>query len=66
MAKKNIINKESEKFLEIYLNNPSPTGFESSGQKIWLDYVKPYIHDYFVDTYGTRFTFFVIATRLIF
>ena len=53
MAKKNIINKESEKFLEIYLNNPSPTGFESSGQKIWLDYIKPYIHDYFVDTYGT-------------
>tara|TARA_B100000214_G_scaffold108933_1_gene76854 strand:+ start:3244 stop:4332 length:1089 start_codon:yes stop_codon:yes gene_type:complete len=53
MAKKNIINKESEKFLEIYLNNPSPTGFESSGQKIWLDYIKPYINDYFVDTYGT-------------
>ena len=53
MAKKNIINKKSEKFLEIYLNNPSPTGFESSGQKIWLDYIKPYIHDYFVDTYGT-------------
>ena len=53
MNKKNIINKESEKFLEIYLNNPSPTGFESGGQKIWLDYINPYIDDYFVDTYGT-------------
>ena len=31
----------------------SPTGFESSGQKIWLNYIKPYIDDYFVDTYGT-------------
>ena len=53
MAKKNIITKESEKFLENYLNNPSPTGFESEGQKLWLDYIKPYIDDYFVDTYGT-------------
>jgi len=35
------------------LNNPSPTGFESSGQKIWLDYIKPYIDTHIVDTYGT-------------
>ena len=53
MAKKNIITKDSEKFLENYLNNPSPTGFESEGQKLWLDYIKPYIDEYFVDTYGT-------------
>jgi putative aminopeptidase FrvX len=45
--------KESKKFLEQYLNNTSPTGFESSGQKIWLDYLKPYIDDYIIDTYGT-------------
>ncbi|MBL7811850.1 MAG: M20/M25/M40 family metallo-hydrolase [Bacteroidetes bacterium] len=45
--------KESKKFLEKYLNNVSPTGFESSGQKIWLDYLKPYIQDQMVDTYGT-------------
>ena len=53
MKKNNIINKKSEKFLEKYLNNPSPTGFESSGQKIWLDYIKPYIDTHFIDTYGT-------------
>ena len=29
--KKNIINKKSEEFLTEYLNNPSPTGFESAG-----------------------------------
>ncbi len=40
-------------FLYDYLNNASPTGFESSGQKIWLDYIKPYIDEQIVDTYGT-------------
>ncbi len=45
--------KESKKFLENYLNNASPTGFESSGQKLWLDYLKPYIDETIVDTYGT-------------
>ncbi len=40
-------------FMERYLNNASPTGFESSGQKIWLDYIRPYIDDYWVDTYGS-------------
>lgn len=45
--------QESFDFLQKYLNNPSPTGFEKEGQKIWLDYIKPYIDEYFVDTYGT-------------
>ena len=53
MAKKKIITKNSEAFLKKYLNNPSPTGFESSGQKIWLEYIRPYIDEHFVDTYGT-------------
>jgi putative aminopeptidase FrvX len=54
MAKtKTILNEHSHKFLHHYLNNSSPTGFESSGQKIWLNYIKPYIDEYFVDTYGT-------------
>ena len=35
------------------MNNASPTGFEQSGQQIWLDYMKPYINDYIVDVYGT-------------
>ena len=34
---------KNEKFLKEYLNNPSPTGFEASGQKIWLDYIRPYV-----------------------
>ena len=44
---------ESFDFLQTYLNNSSPTGFEKEGQKLWLDYIKPYIDSYFVDTYGT-------------
>lgn len=50
---KKIINDNSLKFLESYINNPSPTGFESGGQQLWLDYVKPYIDEYFTDNYGT-------------
>ena len=46
-------NDKSFQFLEKYLNNASPTGFEAEGQKLWLEYLKPYIDDYFVDTYGT-------------
>jgi putative aminopeptidase FrvX len=50
---KKIINKKSEQFLENYLNNASPTGFETSGQQMWLDYLKPYIDDYITDAYGS-------------
>ncbi|MFN6944562.1 MAG: M42 family metallopeptidase [Cytophagaceae bacterium] len=47
------MNEKSLKFLEEYLNNASPTGFETNGQKLWLKYMKPYIDQYFTDTYGT-------------
>ncbi|RIJ42912.1 M42 family metallopeptidase [Pontibacter oryzae] len=45
--------QESFDFLQKYLNNSAPTGFEVEGQKLWLEYIKPYIDEYFVDTYGT-------------
>lgn len=47
------ISEASKAFLYQYLNNASPTGFEVEGQKIWLEYIKPYIHEYQVDNYGT-------------
>jgi putative aminopeptidase FrvX len=54
MAKKSEkASNSSEQFLYQYLNNASPTGFESSGQQIWLDYLRPYIDEYQVDTYGS-------------
>ncbi len=49
------MDKKSQDFLYKYLNNPSPTGFESEGQKIWLDYVSPYVDSHYVDTYGSVF-----------
>lgn len=48
-----VVTPESLQFLEAYINNPSPTGFEWSGQRMWLDYLKPYVDDSFTDHYGT-------------
>jgi putative aminopeptidase FrvX len=53
MAKKELLNKKSMDFLETYLNNASPTGYEWEGQKIWMDYLKPYVDEFITDTYGT-------------
>ena len=50
---KSILDAASQTFLYKYLNNPSPTGFESAGQKIWLNYLRPFVDETFVDTYGT-------------
>ena len=48
-----IVNEKSLKFLEAYINNAAPTGFESPGQQMWLDYIRPYVDTHIVDTYGT-------------
>ena len=48
-----ILNKKSISFLEKYLNNAAPTGYEWEGQKIWMDYLKPYVDTFITDTYGT-------------
>lgn len=53
MADSQLLNSNSMEFLKNYLNNASPTGFESAGQKLWLDYLNPYIDDYISDTYGS-------------
>lgn len=50
-----IITPKSETFLRSYLNNASPTGFEAEGQKLWLEYMKPYVHDWKLDNYGTAY-----------
>ncbi len=48
-----VLNDKSIQFLEEYLNNAAPTGYESSGQKIWMDYLRPYVDTFITDTYGT-------------
>lgn len=53
MSSKSILKESSLTFLEEYLNNASPTGFEAEGQKIWMNYLKPYVDTFITDTYGT-------------
>ncbi len=48
-----VVTAASVKFFEKYINNPSPTGFEWQGQRLWLDYLKPYVDDTYIDNYGT-------------
>lgn len=50
-----LITQQSEEFLRKYLNNASPTGFESNGQRLWLEYLKPYINEWHLDNYGTAY-----------
>jgi putative aminopeptidase FrvX len=50
---KKIITDQSYSFLRSYINNPSPVGFEHPGQKLWLDYIKPYVDHFFTDPYGS-------------
>ena len=50
---KSVVTEKSMDFLKNYINNPSPVGFETSGQKLWLEYIKPYTDSFYTDPYGT-------------
>lgn len=50
---KRMLANESYNFLRNYINTPSPTGFESGGQKVWLNYIKPFVDEIMTDPYGT-------------
>ena len=54
-AKKNssVLTEDSLGFFRNYINTPSPVGFESTGQRLWIDYIRPYVDDVFTDPYGT-------------
>ncbi len=48
-----VVTDASLSFFEKYINNPSPTGFEWGGQRMWLDYIKPFVDETYIDNYGT-------------
>ena len=48
-----LINDKSLEFLKTYINTPSAVGFETGGQKVWLNYIKEYADTTFTDPYGT-------------
>lgn len=50
---KSIVTTKSLQFFKKYINNASPVGFETSGQRLWLDYIRPYVNSSFTDPYGT-------------
>src|SRR5215213_5632297 len=39
-------------WIKKYIRNASPSGNEVHGQKMWLEYIRPYVDDHFVDKYG--------------
>ncbi len=51
--KKSVLANDSIAFLKNYINTPSPVGFESSGQKVWLKYITPFVDKILTDPYGT-------------
>ena len=53
MSQEKILNEKSISFLKKYLNNAAPTGYEWEGQKLWMNYLKPYVDEFITDTYGT-------------
>ncbi|MEO7961268.1 MAG: M42 family peptidase, partial [Ginsengibacter sp.] len=48
-----VISEKSMTFLKEYINTPSPVGFETGGQKVWLNYLRQYVDTTFTDSYGT-------------
>ena len=63
-AKKSIITDHAYSFFRNYINNASPVGFETWGQKLWIEYLKPYVDTHYVDPYGTAKETVVWITRL--
>jgi len=50
---KSILTENSFRFFRNYINTPSPVGFEYTGQRLWIDYIRPFVDDVFTDPYGT-------------
>lgn len=42
-------------FLQTLLNTPSPSGFETRGQKVWVDYVSKFADSVETDSYGNAY-----------
>ncbi|MFZ9240549.1 MAG: hypothetical protein ACO22R_05365 [Chitinophagaceae bacterium] len=50
---KKLLSDHSYAFLKEYINTPSPTGFESGGQKLWLKYIQQHVDETMTDPYGS-------------
>jgi hypothetical protein len=52
MSTKSILKKSLLHFRAIFKQR-LPTGFEAEGQKLWMEYLKPYVDTFITDNYGT-------------
>jgi len=52
------MNDEAKQFLFRLLNTPSPSGFETEGQKVWMKYVSQFADSVENDAYGTAWATF--------
>jgi putative aminopeptidase FrvX len=50
---RSILSEEALGFFRNYINTPSPVGAEYTGQRLWLDYVRPFVDEVYTDPYGT-------------
>jgi len=48
-----MLKKKEFDFFEKLIVTPSPTGYEAAGQKIWMDFVRPYADEIVTDAYGS-------------
>jgi len=48
-----MFDNETQKFFEELIITPSPTGYESAGQKVWKNYVSQFANKVESDTYGS-------------
>ncbi|MFC6614083.1 M20/M25/M40 family metallo-hydrolase [Halopenitus salinus] len=46
------MDERRREFLEDLLETPSPSGFETDGQRVWIDYVERFADEIEVDAYG--------------
>lgn len=50
-----MIDRKAKSFLKKYVGNASPTGHETKGQEIWIDYISPFVDEWHTDVYGTAY-----------
>ena len=49
-----VLKNVNEDFFYSYMNANSPTGYEFiGGQKVWVNYIKKYVDEVFIDPYGS-------------
>lgn len=60
-----MLKKKEFDFFEKLIVTPSPTGYETAGQKVWIDYVRPFADEIITDAYGSAAASIVVDPNAI-